>query len=194
MKTMLLAAAFAATAAITPPVFAQPATNTEAAPAQAAPATPAAQPANAGEEQGRPDHWMHGQGHWGMQGPMMRHMMMHRMMMMRGDPQQRCIDRLAWRAARAAYVETKLDLTADQRPLWNKLQNIAQSEQQKERQLCQQLKPGEQSSLLDRMDRAEGFLTARLDALKEAKPAVQALYHALTPQQQAIMDHPFRRD
>ena len=191
MKTMLLAAALAATAAMTTPVFAQPAANTGAQPAQA---TPASQPLNSGEEQGGADQWRHGQGHWGMQGPMMRHMMMHRMMMMRGDPQQRCIDRLAWRAARAAYVETKLDLTADQRPLWDKLQTIAQGEQQKERQLCQELKPGTQSTLLDRMNRAEGFLTARLDALKQAKPAVQALYQALTPQQQAIMDHPFRRD
>jgi FixJ family two-component response regulator len=74
------------------------------------------------------------------------------------------------------------------------LQSIAQGEQQKERQLCQALKPGEQSTLLDRMDRAEGFLSARLDAVKQAKPAVQALYQALTPEQQAIMDHPFRRD
>ena len=197
MKTMLLAAALAATAAFTAPVFAQPAENTEAPPAQAAPAAPASQPVNAGGDQGqqsRANQWSHGPGHWGMKGPMMRQMMMHRMMMMRWDPQQRCIDRLAWRAARAAYVETKLDLTADQRPLWAKLQSIAQGEQQKERQLCQELKPGTQSTLLDRMDRAEGFLTARLDALKQAKPAVQALYQALTPQQQAIMNHPFRRD
>jgi hypothetical protein len=192
VKTMLLAAALAATAAIAAPVFAQPAENTGAAPAQAAPAVPGSQPVNAGGDQGRADQWRHGQGHWGMRGPMMHQMMMRRMMMMRGDPQQRCVDRLAWRAARAAYVETKLDLTADQRPLWDKLQSIAQGEQQKERQLCQALKPGEQSTLLGRMDRAEGFLSARLDAVKQAKPAVQALYQALTPQQQAIMDHPFR--
>lgn len=195
MRTMLLAGALAATVAITAPVFAQPAENTGAAPSEAAPAS---QPVNAGGDQGqqgRADQWRHGPGHWRMRGPMMQHMMMHRMMMMRGgDPQQRCVDRLAWRAARAAYVETKLDLTADQRPLWDKLQSIAQGEQQKERQLCQALKPGEQSTLLDRMDRAEGFLSARLDAVKQAKPAVQALYQALTPEQQAIMDHPFRRD
>ncbi len=195
MRTMLLAVALAATAAITAPVFAQPAENTGAPLVQTAPAVPGSQPVNAGGDQGqqgRADQWRHGQGHWGMRGQMMRQMMMRRMMMMGGGPQQRCIDRLAWRAARAAYVETKLDLTADQRPLWDKLQSIAQGEQQKERQLCQALKPREQSTLLDRMDRAEGFLTARLDAVKQAKPAIQALYQALTPEQQAIMDHPFR--
>ena len=112
---------------------------------------------------------------------------------MRWNPQQRCIDRLAWRAARRAYVEAELNLTADQRPLWDKVQSTAESGQQKERQLCQSLKPGEESTVLDRMDRAQQFLSARLDALQSAKPAIQALYQALTPEQKAIMDHPFRR-
>ena len=132
--------------------------------------------------------WMRGQGRWAMQGgPMMR-----RMWMMRWDPRERCIDRLAWRAARRAYVEAKLGLTAQQRPLWDKLQSIAESEQQKERQLCQELKPREEMTLLDRLDRAQQFLSAKLDALQSAKPALQALYQALTPEQQAIMNHPFR--
>jgi hypothetical protein len=72
------------------------------------------------------------------------------------------------------------------------LQSVAQGEQQKERQLCQQLKPREQSTALDRMDRAQQFLSARLDALQAAKPALQALYQALTPEQRAILDHPYR--
>ncbi len=141
--------------------------------------------------------WMRGQemrgqgmndrGGWGMRdGPM------RRMWMMRWDPRERCIDRLAWRAARRAYVEAKLGLTAQQRPLWDKLQSIADSEQQKERQLCQELKPREETTLLDRLDRAQQFLSAKLDALQSAKPALQALYQALTPEQQAIMNHPFR--
>jgi hypothetical protein len=33
----------------------------------------------------------------------------------------------------------------------------------------------------------------RLEALQAAKPAVQALYRALPPEQRAIFDHPFRR-
>ena len=48
--------------------------------------------------------------------------------------------------------------------------------------------------MLDRMDRAQQFLSARLDALQTARPAVQALYQSLTPEQKAIFDHPFRRD
>jgi hypothetical protein len=186
VKRMMLAAALAATAAITVPVFAQPAENTHTQTAQSAPATE-----QGGGDQGGAGQWTHGQGGWGMrQWSMMRGMMMRRMMI--GDPQERCIDRLAWRAARRAYVEAKLGLTAEQRPLWDKLQSVAQTEQQKERQLCQHLKPGEQSTVLDRMDRAQQFLSAKLDAVQSAKPALQALYQALTPEQRAIMDHPFR--
>jgi hypothetical protein len=126
-------------------------------------------------------------------GPMWkRHMMMHRMWM-GGDPQERCINRLAWRAARRAYVETKLDLTAAQRPLWDKVQTAAQTEAQKERQLCASLKASATPTVVERMARMQEFLSARLDGLAAAKPAVEALYQALTPAQRAILDHPFGR-
>ena len=66
---------------------------------------------------------------------------------MRRNPQRRCIDRLAWRAAHRAYVETELNLTPEQRPLWDKLQNIAQGGRRKERLLCQ---PAEARRRIDR--------------------------------------------
>ena len=116
-----------------------------------------------------------------------------RRMMARGDPQERCTDRLARRAARLAYVQVKLNLTAEQRPLWDRVQSAAQTEGQKEAQLCASLKPGAEPTVLDRMDRMQQFLSARLDALQSEKPAVQALYQALTPEQQAILNRPFRR-
>jgi hypothetical protein len=125
-------------------------------------------------------------------GPMMHHEMWRHAMMR--NPQQRCVDRLAWRAARRAYVETELDLTPAQRPLWDKLQSIAQSEQQKERQLCNQVKPDSELTMLDRMDRAQQFLSARLGALQTVRPAVEALYQALTPEQRTTFDHPFDRN
>jgi hypothetical protein len=126
-------------------------------------------------------------------GPMpMRHMMMH-WKWRGGDPQERCIDRLAWRAAMRAFVETKLDLTAVQRPLWAKVASAAQSEEQKERQLCAALKGSAAPTIVERMGRMQQFLSARLDGLAAAKPAVEALYQALTPAQRAILDHPFHR-
>ena len=191
MKGMLLAGAIAAIAAVAVPAYAQNPGTTPSPPAEPAPATAPAQP---GGEDGGGGPWTRGRGDWGMHGGAMMHRDMWRRDAMRWDPQERCIDRLAWRAARRAYVEAKLDLTAEQRPLWDKVQSIAQGEQQKERQLCGQLKSGEEATVLDRMDRAQQFLSARLAALQSAKPAVQALYQSLTPEQKEIFDHPFQRD
>jgi hypothetical protein len=176
----LLVAALAATTAIAVPIIARSAQDAETKQAQA--------DEQQGEEhRGGHGHWMRGEG-----GPGGRGMMMHRMMM-RHDPKERCEERLAWRAAMRAYTESKLDLTAEQHPLWDKVESIAQSEQQKERQLCAALKPRDETTVLDRLDRMQQFLSTRLEALQAAKPAVQALYQALTPEQRAIFDHPFRR-
>ena len=178
MRTTLLAIALSAAAAIAVPVIARSADDPDAQYAQAGPMGQ-----QWGAEDGRGEPGRHGWPH----GMMMRHMMMH------GDPQERCTERLAWRAAMRAYAEAKLNLTAEQRPLWDKVQTSAQAEEQKERQLCASLKPGAEATLLDRMDRMQQFLSTRLDALESAKPAVQALYQALTPEQRTILDHPFRR-
>jgi hypothetical protein len=181
VKRILLAAALAATTAIAVPIIARSAPDAEMQKAQVAQADD-----QQGEEHGRgPGHWMRGEGGPGMHG--WRGMMMHR------NPQERCEERLAWRAAMRAYTEVKLDLTPEQRPLWDRVQGIAQTEQQKERQLCSSLKPRDETSVLDRLDRMQQFLSARLEALQAAKPAVQALYQALTPEQRTIFDHPFRR-
>jgi LTXXQ motif family protein len=186
VKRILLAAVLATTTAIAVPIIARSAQDD---------AKQEAQVAQADEQQGEEhrggrEHWMRGGGGPGMQG--WRGMMMHRMMMRR-DPRERCEERLAWRAAMRAYTESKLGLTPEQHPLWDKVESIAQSEQQKERQLCAALKPRDETTVLDRLDRMQQFLSARLEALQAAKPAVQALYQALTPEQRAIFDHPFRR-
>jgi hypothetical protein len=181
VKRTFLAIALAGATAITIPILARSADNPDVLYAQAA---PMAEQWGAGgdEEQAGRRGW-----------PMMRGMMMRRMMMRQGDPQERCIDRLARHAAHRAYIEAKLNLTAQQQPLWDKVQSAAQTEEQKERQLCASLKPGAEPTVLDRMDRMQQFLSARLEGLQAAKPAVQALYQALTPEQQAIFNRPFRR-
>jgi hypothetical protein len=180
---MLIAAALATTAAITLPVIANSAQDEQVQQAQAAPTDEYGR----GEHGGGPRGWMHREGMGGWHGMMMHHRMMSR------DPQERCEDRLAWRAAMLAYTEAKLNLTPEQRPLWDKIQSAAQAEAQKERQLCTSLKPGSDSTLLDRLDRKQQFLSTRLEGLQAAKPSLQALYQALTPEQRAILDHPFRR-
>jgi LTXXQ motif family protein len=154
--------------------------------------------------QGSPDQGMDGMegmrgrmsAHDGM-GPMehIRGRMMHRMM--HRSPKERCEERLARRAGIIAYTVAKLNLTAEQKPLWDKLNGIIQSAADRERQLCGSLptQPGPQAqgTILDRMGRREQFLSARLQALQQARPALEALYNSLTPDQKAIIDHPFRQ-
>jgi hypothetical protein len=178
VRTTLLAITLAAAAALAIPIIARSADDPDAQYAQTGPMG-----RQWGAEDGRGEAGRHGGPH----GMMMRHMMMHR------DPQERCTERLAWRAAMRAYAEAKLNLTAEQRPLWDKVQSAAQAEEQKERQLCASLKARAEATLIDRMDRMQQFMSTRLDALQSAKPAVQALYQALTPEQRTILDHPFRR-
>jgi LTXXQ motif family protein len=181
VKRTLLAAALAATATTALPIHAPAAKDADLRYAEAGPM---------GAQSG--EHAMPGHDGPGMHGwPMMHGMMMRHMRDQ--NPQERCTERLAWRAAFRAYAEAKLNLTAEQRPLWDKVQAAAQAEEQKERQLCTGLKPGAEVTLLDRMDRMQQFLSTRLDGLQSAKPAVQALYQALTPEQRTILDHPFRR-
>jgi LTXXQ motif family protein len=178
VRKILLAAALVTTAAVAVPIVAPSAQQEESQQA------PAAVGEHWGEDHGGgPGPWMRGEGWRGR----MHHMMMRR------DPQERCEKRLARRAAMRAYTQAMLNLTPEQRPLWDKVQSIAQSEEQKQRQLCSSLKPGGEATLLDRLDRMQQFLSTRLEALQAAKPAVEALYQALTPEQREILDHPFRR-
>lgn len=37
------------------------------------------------------------------------------------------------------------------------------------------------------------MLSAKLQGLQQVEPALQSLYQSLTPEQKAIVDHPFRR-
>jgi len=125
----------------------------------------------------------------------MRRMMMHRMMT-RLSPPQRCEERLARRAGMIAYTAAKLNLTEQQRPLWDKLNGLLQTAADKERQLCTAMKPAKEGSpatILDRVGWREQFLSARLDGLRQVRPALEQFYQALTAEQKAIIDHPFRR-
>ena len=134
-------------------------------------------------------------GRSGPQAMMGQHRWMHRMM--NRSPRERCEERLARRAGVIAYTVAKLNLTAEQKPLWDKLNGAIQSAADKERQLCANLPtqpgPEAQGTILDRMSRREQFLSARLQGMQQARPALEALYQALSPEQKATIDHPFRR-
>ena len=135
-----------------------------------------------------------GQPGWRHQGMMRGGMMRHHWMAM--APRQRCEEKIARRAGIVAYTITKLNLTAQQKPLWNKVQSALQNAGDKQRQLCGTLPSREAmrgQTVLDRLSRREQFLSAHLQALQQVRPAMQQFYQSLTADQRAILNHPFRR-
>jgi hypothetical protein len=138
-----------------------------------------------------------GPGPGGMMGPGSemgpdRREMMHRMMMHR-SPQERCLHRVARRAGMVAYTVTMLNLTQEQRPMWDRLNDVVQQNLQKVQLLCASLgQDSGQETPLDRLDRAERFVSARLQAIQQIRPPLQQLYQALNPEQKAVLDRMFR--
>jgi hypothetical protein len=184
-RSLVAGAALAAGIAIASPMLAWSADT----PQQALPAAPA--PQGMGGMQGMMADMHERDGAMGHSGAM-REMMMHRMMQL--PPKQRCEERLARRAGMIAYTIAKLNLTAEQRPLWDKLRGLMQAAGDRERQLCGSLPSADargQETILDRVNRREQFLTARLQGLHETRPALEQFYQALTPEQKATINHPF---
>jgi hypothetical protein len=138
-----------------------------------------------------------GPGPGGMMGPGAemgpdRREMMQRMMMRR-SPQERCLHGVARRAGMVAYTVTILNLTPEQRPMWDRLNDVIQQNLQKAQLLCSGLGQGAgQETPLDRLDRAERFVSARLQAIQQIRPPLQQLYQSLNPEQKAVLDRMFR--
>lgn len=103
-----------------------------------------------------------------------------------------CTDRYAHQAASLAYIEAKLDLTAEQRPAWTKLREARLAAAAKERSACLATAPKAEAearpTALEREARAEAFLTLKLQTLQSTRPALQALYAELTPAQKEVLD------
>jgi len=191
-RSKTAAVALIAGLAIAAPALVYAAADNEAQTAQAAPDQHGM--GGMGDMSGRGELGpMRGMG--GPEGMGGHHRWMHRMM--NRSPRERCEERLARRAGVIAYTVSKLNLTAEQKPLWDKLNGAVQSAADKERQLCASLAtqggPEARGTILDRMSRREQFLSARLQGLQQTRPALEALYQSLSPEQKATIDHPFRR-
>ncbi len=104
--------------------------------------------------------------------------------------QKMCTERYAQKAARLAYLDAKLALTDQQRPAWNKWRQIKLDAAEQRRSAClqHQAKEGATPTAPDREARMEKFLSARLAQLQASKPALQALYDTLSPEQKTLFD------
>jgi hypothetical protein len=120
---------------------------------------------------------------------------------MAGPPQLVCDNLDAFLAAGLAFGRAKLALTDSQIPAWNKFSATARDAIEPVRQACAALpRPGVQPAALpplpERLENAERFGSAGLEALHRLRPAVTELYATLTPEQKEIADRlapPHRR-
>jgi hypothetical protein len=117
---------------------------------------------------------------------------MHRPM---NDPvawhKERCVNHYAGLAGKLAFLEAKLDLTDAQRPAWSAWRQARIDDAVKERDSCLADVPPQPHgppTILEGEARMEKMLSARLAGLQARRPALEALYAALTPEQKAILD------
>jgi hypothetical protein len=107
-----------------------------------------------------------------------------------GPPADFCQEGYAHESGYLAYIQARLQLTADEQLLWDRWQQKLQAAGLAERTSCE----AERTSLGSRpnaIQREDAFLrmaSARIETIKASRPELQALYGALTPAQQEVFD------
>jgi len=105
-----------------------------------------------------------------------------------GDPDI-CLEMYAHDAGRRAYLEARLELTADQKTLWDSWEEKIRALEIQRRSQCQSNQGNSPPPGALEADSAHtAALSMQLDAVKAARPALEALYHALNSTQQAVFD------
>ncbi len=100
-----------------------------------------------------------------------------------------CTEHHAIRAAHLAYLEVKLNLTDQQRDLWNKWRQARLEAANQYRAACvEHQAKAKRPTAVEWEARREKFLTAELRQLEAERPALAALYDALTPEQRVLFD------
>jgi hypothetical protein len=105
--------------------------------------------------------------------------------------QAACEDRADRVAGQLAYLEARLDLTAAQRTSFERWRDIRQAAAQRQARTCASRTPlagrgtanDTRPSPVERMAREEERLRSRLADLTAERPALEALYNSLTPEQ-----------
>ena len=103
-----------------------------------------------------------------------------------------CIEHFARSAGNMAYLEAKLELTPAQQPQWDKWRQAVATGAEKERADCLANLPaaGVRPTALDRDSHMEKTMAVKVESLQAARPALEALYQALTPDQRVVFDRP----
>jgi hypothetical protein len=106
---------------------------------------------------------------------------------------QRCADIAARGAAQFTYIEERLKLTAQQKPLFDRWKAVVQSERAPAQTNCVTPRPqrdanAQRPTLPERNARLEQALKDRLASLQKIRPVQEALYNALTAEQKQVFE------
>jgi LTXXQ motif family protein len=115
-------------------------------------------------------------------------------MMQNVSPRDMCLERVARRIGNRAYLKARLDLKPEQVPLWSAFEKAADDASARDKAGCAAL-PAEANArtapnFMERFNRRDEMMKARVESMEAVKPSLQALYAALTPEQKAILDRP----
>jgi hypothetical protein len=118
--------------------------------------------------------------------------------MMRGPQRgQFCQDLYAHKAGEMAFLEAKLQLTAPQQPLFARWKEVSMDSAKRHEGDCgvrvAQRRAGERPDMMQRLDREEEMLKTRLADIQAERPALDALYVALSPTQKEEFARAARR-
>jgi hypothetical protein len=100
-----------------------------------------------------------------------------------------CEERVNRLMAVTAYLKSKMHLQAEQKIAWQKIEQAAEPNLDKIRDLCGQLpsQPAQPPSVLELVDFGAKHMAARAELLHAIQAPLQALYETLTPDQRAIL-------
>ncbi|MFI4999604.1 MAG: Spy/CpxP family protein refolding chaperone [Reyranellales bacterium] len=116
--------------------------------------------------------------------------------MQRGEqafsPRAACQEVVARRAGNRAYIKVRLELKPEQMPAWSAFEKAADEVTAKANAKCATLPTDAKTrpNFTDRLTMREDMMKTRLEGIQAVKPSMLALYAALTPEQQAILDRP----
>jgi hypothetical protein len=107
-----------------------------------------------------------------------------------GGREQICRDVYAGKAGELAFLEAKLSLDARQAPLFARWKQASlEIAKQNEGDCAGRRRDLRRPSVVDRMTLEEGLLKKRLADIRAERPALTALYNALTPAQKDEFSH-----
>ncbi len=100
-----------------------------------------------------------------------------------------CTNRYARAVGGMAFLEVKLTLTPDQKPLFEQWKDVVLSGAKAQSMACLDMKtPEKKPSLVEHLQHAETMMQSRVDALKAQMPTLEKLDTALSGDQQRILE------